>query len=325
MPIKKTGIKIIAAITYLVLLSGCAAQDKHMYPKIKIDTRNLYSAVEKLTTVAPPRNYKNKPSLDNVAQYIKDKFSEYGFEPVEQTYKVNDITYKNIIASWGPQNSPVFVVGAHYDVYGEFPGADDNASGVAGIIELARLIGTNKPELNCKIELVAYTLEEPPFFRTEHMGSYVHAASLHKRNAEVIGMACLETIGYFTDSESSQAYPLSLMKLAYPGQGDFIAVVSNFGSSALTDHFMKNLAATSVNAEQLKAPSIITGVDFSDHLNYWKFGYKAIMITDTAFYRNANYHQESDTIETLDFEKMAEVIKGVYWTLINLKPTKNKT
>lgn len=134
-------------------------------------------------------------------------------------------------------------------------------------------------------------------------------------------MASLEMIGFFSNEKKSQEYPVSIMKLFYPTKGDFIAIVGNYRSSRLIRHFFSNMKSSSINIEQLKAPSFLTGVDFSDHLNYWEFGYKAIMITDTSFYRNPNYHMKSDTIETLDFHKMAEVIKGLYWSLINIKTT----
>jgi Zn-dependent M28 family amino/carboxypeptidase len=318
---KITGkyLNAMGMLSLATLLSACITQESHLHPDVTVNPDNLYATVNQLVTVNPARSFNNHSSLENIAQYIKSKYSEYGLLATEQEYEVRGVSYKNIIASYGPTNSPVLVIGAHYDVFDELPGADDNASGVAGILELARLISILKPSLNYRIEFVVYTLEEPPFFRTEHMGSFIHAKSLHENNVEVIGMASLEMIGYFSDSGSSQEYPLSGMKLFYPTVGDFIAVVSNFSSSSLSRRFVNNLAATALNTEQLRAPSFITGVDFSDHMNYWNFGYDAVMITDTSFYRNANYHKMTDTLDTLNYTKMAEVVKGVYWTLINLQ------
>jgi hypothetical protein len=152
------------------------------------------------------------------------------------------------------------------------------------------------------------------------MGSFVHAKSLHDERATVLGMVSLEMIGYYSDAPKSQFYPLPLMRLFYPSQGNFIGVVGNFSSSRLITHFRDTVKLAAIDAESLKAPFFVIGVDFSDHMNYWKFGYPAIMITDTAFYRNPNYHSESDTIDTLNFDKMKEVIKGVYWALVNLEP-----
>ncbi len=289
-----------------------------MNPDILIDTSHLHSVVKSMTDIQPSRNYENIDSLNKAAELIKDQFIEYGYETVEQIYRIDGGEYKNIIASFGPEAAPRFIVGAHYDVYINQPGADDNASGVAGLLELARLFHVYKPELNYRIDFVAYTLEEPPFFRTEGMGSYIHAKGLHDENIEVLGMVSLEMIGYYTEAPKSQEYPLSLMKLIYPSTGNFIAVVGNYKSSKLVNHFIENIKLTSIGVESLKAPSFLKGVDFSDHMNYWKFEYDAIMITDTAFYRNPNYHEVTDTIDTLDFEKMAEVVKGVYLALINM-------
>ena len=285
---------------------------------MEINKDNLYTTVKTLSKVTPARNYSNPESLNKTAHYIKSKFEEYGYSPREQIYKVEGNEYKNIIVTAGPEDAPTLVVGAHYDVCGDQPGADDNASGIAGLLELARLIQTNKPELRYRIEMVAYTLEEPPFFRSKLMGSYVHAKSLYDSKTPVVGMIGLEMIGYFTDKDKSQNYPLSLMKLFYPSKGDFIALVGRYADGSLLKHLKNNMKQTAVKVSTLKAPSFVAGIDFSDHLNYWNFGYSAVMVTDTAFYRNANYHQISDTIEKLDFDKMKEVVKGLYLAIVNL-------
>ena len=211
------------------------------------------------------------------------------------------------------------IVGAHYDVCGNQPGADDNASAIAGLLEIARFAKKHESELPYRVDFVAYALEEPPFFGTAQMGSYVHAEFLHNNNVNIKGMICLEMIGFFTDKENSQSYPLAILRLFHPSTGNFIGVVSNFRSSSFAAQVAKHMGATSVDVRTLKAPSFVTGVDFSDHRNYWKFGYDAVMITDTAFYRNLNYHQETDLMNTLDFDKMREVIKGVCWSILNMK------
>jgi hypothetical protein len=176
-------------------------------------------------------------------------------------------------------------------------------------------------ELPYRVDFVAYTLEEPPFFGTKKMGSYIHAKSLYENNVKVKGMICLEMIGFFSDHKKSQKYPISLLRLFYSDTGDFIGVISNYGSSSLAKQISRHLKATSIKAETLKAPSFLTGVDFSDHRNYWEFGYDAVMITDTAFYRNHNYHEPADTIDTLDFNRMKQVVKGICRSLINIKKT----
>jgi Zn-dependent M28 family amino/carboxypeptidase len=293
--------------------------DNHNNIPYVFDQKELEEHVKFLSEITPARNYKNIQSLNAASDYIERHFIKYGYSPIHQTYEVEGQEYKNIIASYGNPNAPVFVIGAHYDVCGDQPGADDNASGVASLLSLAQKFSQMKPALPFRIEFVAFTLEEPPFFRTNKMGSYVHAKSLKDKGVNVIGMACLEMVGYFSTKDRSQRYPFFLMKLFYPSKGDFIAVVGNFKSSKLVDHFHNHIGQASIKTEKLTAPSLLPGVDFSDHKNYWKFGYQAIMITDTSFYRNHNYHEMSDTIETLDFSKMAEVTRGIYFAITNLK------
>ncbi len=284
-----------------------------------LDQKELEKHVRFLSELTPARNYKNIQSLNAASDYIERNFIEYGYSPKQQIYEVEGRQYKNIIASYGNPKAPVFVIGAHYDVYGDQPGADDNGSGVASLLSLAHKFLQEKPALPFRIEFVAFTLEEPPFFRTNNMGSYVHAKSLKDKEVKVIGMASLEMLGYFSSKKGSQDYPFFLMRFFYPSKGDFIAIVGNFKSSKLVNHFHDHIGRASIKSEKLTATSLLPGVDFSDHKNYWKFGYQAIMITDTSFYRNHNYHESSDTIETLDFSKMAEVTRGIYFAITHLK------
>ncbi len=296
------------------------ANTSYENPAVSVDKAVLSAVVENLTGVYPPRNYRNIASLNRVADYIEAQFAHYGYKPSAQKFNAGPREYKNILASYGPADAPRFILGAHYDVCEEQPGADDNASGIAGLLAVAGLFQKYAPQLDYRIDFAAYTLEEPPVFRSESMGSYIHARSLHDAGVRVLGMACLEMIGYYIDAPKSQEYPLSVMKLFYPTRGNFIGVVGNFSSSKLVMHFKGALGLAAIDVESLRAPAFLPGVDFSDHLNFWKFKYPAVMITDTAFYRNPNYHQGSDVIETLDFVKMQAVVKGLYWALINLRP-----
>ncbi len=185
------------------------------------------------------------------------------------------------------------------------------------IIELAYILVQHQDKIDFQIQFVAYANEEPPFFRTKGMGSYIHAESLHNNGSAVEMMVSLEMIGFFTD-EKVQNYPLSLLKLFYPRKGNFIAVISNFKSGSLKRKIRNAINKHSdISCRSLSAPSSVRGVDLSDHRNYWKFGYKAVMITDTSFFRNKNYHQITDTIDTLNFPKMAEVVKGLAYFFIN--------
>ena len=301
-----------------LFIGGCMRAD-YSYPEVDVSGGNLRDTVEYLTGIEPARNYRNIASLEKAAGFISERFSDYGFSPGRQEFTAGGETYFNITASAGPEGGEVFVVGAHYDVCGDTPGADDNASAVAGLLEAARLIKQHEDQLACRVEFVAFTLEEPPFFSTESMGSYVHAKSLHDAGADVKGMIALEMIGYFTDAKNSQRFPLGPMKLFYPDKGNFIAVVSNYKSGSLKSQTAKHMKTAAINVRTLSAPSLLQGVDFSDHRSYWQFGYDAVMITDTAFYRNPNYHQTSDTIETLSFDKTKEVVRGLFRALLNLR------
>ena len=281
----------------------------------------LYETVKVLTEIKPARNSYNIPSLEKAAAYIKKEFETLGLDTEEQKYLTPDKNiYKNIIARYGNKTDEIIVIGAHYDVCGDQDGADDNASAVAGLLEIARLVAELKPDLKYQLEFVAYSLEEPPYFATPYMGSAVHAKNLKDEGIEVKAMICLEMIGYFTDEPKSQTYPISALKVIYPSVGNFIAVVGNFSQGKLTRHMKKYmLQGGNIPVYSINAPKMMTGIDFSDHRNYWALGYPAVMINNTSFYRNKNYHQATDTIDTLDFDKMTEVVKGVYWAIANFK------
>jgi len=293
--------------------------DEFTYPDLDVSLSNLKEHVDFLTTIRPYRNYMNVQSLNTVATYIMECFNKCGLKTERQSFEADGNTYTNVIGSLGIDRPVRVIVGAHYDVCDDQPGADDNASAVAGLLEIVRLTCEYAARLNFRVDFVAYTLEEPPFLGTQQMGSYVHARSLDDEDINVRGTICLEMIGFFTTEEKSQEYPFEAMKLIYPDKGNFIAVVGNFESSRLVKEVETHMKAASIDVRSLKAPSWIPGVGFSDHRNYWKFGYNAVMITDTAFYRNPNYHEDTDTVDTLDFGKMKEVVKGVVWTLMNMK------
>jgi len=276
-----------------------------------VDPSLLKQHVEKLSQELGPRDEAHIENLDRVAAYIKEEFQITGARVSEQPYRIEGKSYRNVIAQFGPTSGKRLVIGAHYDTAGPLPGADDNASGVAGLLELARLLDQHPPKI--LVELVAFTLEEPPFFRTTGMGSSVHANSLREQHAEVLAMICLEMIGYFSDSEGSQHFPAAILQAFYPSRGDFIAVVGRVGDGLMTRRIKAAmLQISSLKVRSINAPSFIPGIDFSDQLNYWHAGYRAVMVTDTAFYRNLNYHTVNDTAEKLDYKRMALVVAGVY-------------
>ncbi|MBL8517804.1 MAG: M28 family peptidase [Betaproteobacteria bacterium] len=292
-----------------------------------VDPNRLQAHVKYLSVDLYPRSHEQSRNLERAAQYIQGEFKTAGGVVTVQDVVVEETTHKNVIARFGPVTGPVLVIGAHYDSHGDAnagakhprghspethtPGADDNASGVAGLIELAHLLG-RAPQAR-PIELVAYTTEEPPHFRTPHMGSAWHARSLRATNRELALMLSLEMIGYFSDAPGSQRYPLAGMSHLYSDRGNFIALVgklSDFGAMRRTKAAMAG--ATDLPVLSINAPPFVPGIDFSDHLNYWHEGFPAFMVTDTAFMRNPHYHKSSDTYEKLDYARMAKVVQGVY-------------
>jgi hypothetical protein len=303
-------IRLIATFTFSLLTSCCFATTFS-------DTTIIKSHLTAITKTGEFRTYNNIAELNKTAEYIKTIFRQYSDSVFTQEFSVNGQIYKNVICSFGTENRMRVIVGAHYDVCDNQEGADDNASGVVGLLELSRLLKGQK--LNQRVDLVAYSLEEPPYFRTEYMGSFIHAKSLFDNKAEVYGMVSLEMIGFFNDEKNSQSYPIGLLALIYGNRGNYITLVKKYCAGKFTRKFCRNYKSTkTIRTKKFAGPTALPGIDFSDHLNYWKFGFSALMLTDTSFYRNKNYHKSTDTMETLDVSRMAKVIDGVFNTLIVL-------
>ncbi len=278
----------------------------------------LRKHVEFLTNTQGPRNHENLPALNRSAEYIAEKMRETGAAVRFQEFPVKGQAYKNVIAEFPGKAPARLIIGAHYDVAGQGPGADDNASGVAVLLELAFLIKERGLDLPHQVELVAYSLEEPPYFRTESMGSYIHAKNLSEAKTPVALMIALDCVGYFTDRPGSQNFPAPGMALFYPEKGNFLAVAGKTGQGDMVDEVSKFMARRmKLPVETITAPAFLTGIDFSDHLNYWKFDFPAVLVSDTAFYRNRNYHRPGDTSDTLNYAGMAEVVEGLYGVLID--------
>lgn len=276
---------------------------------------HLYRHVEFLTTLRPFRNYQNPGSLEKCSDYFKAEFQKYGLEPVEQKFMARGTEYKNVIASYNIEKPRRLIVGAHYDVCGAQPGADDNASAVAGMLETARMVAEAKPEIDYRIDFVAYCLEEPPFYATNEMGSYIHAESVAEFKDDIIGLINFEMIGFFHDGE--QPYPDPQLKALYPEKANFIAVV---GKQQFHDFNQKVFELMKVNAgidvQMIDHPMVEDLAGMSDQRSYWEFDIPALMINDTSFIRNDNYHQSSDDIDTLSFDHMREVVSCVYKAVV---------
>jgi Zn-dependent M28 family amino/carboxypeptidase len=275
---------------------------------------NLYRHVEYLSMKIGERHLWKEGSLNKAADYIESVFTSSGYAVWRQTYSCYGQSVSNLIAEKSGRDKEVVIIGAHYDTVPGSPGADDNASAVAGLLELARL----SQESSDKKPLVfsAFVNEEPPCFGSPNMGSMVYAKHLKEQRTPVEVMVSLEMIGYFSEKRI-QTYPLPGMGLVYPKTGDYIGVVGNFHSSKYVSFFKKGIRKHSnINARSLTAPEFFGGINLSDNYAFWRHGYRAVMVTDTSFFRNRNYHQETDTIDTLNFDRMAEVVKGLYDTLL---------
>ncbi len=306
-------------------LSAATEQLVESSDPVKADSNLMKLYVDSLCNEGVYRTWMNVKELNRAGDFIFDQFKRYSNHTEKQIFKDKKHEYFNVISSFGPLDAPRLIIGAHYDVCGNQQGADDNASGVSAIIEIARLLKQNEISLNFRIDLVAYTLEEPPFFRDFMMGSAVHARSLKEENVEVIGMISVEMIGYYSDQRGSQGYPSNLMKLIYPSKANYISLVTKFGNGSFLRKVRRGMKSQkSVPVRSVTAPETISGIDFSDHLNYWKLGYDGLMITDTSFYRNANYHEPSDIPTTLNYGKMAAVTDGIFSFVIKLNKKRIK-
>jgi Zn-dependent M28 family amino/carboxypeptidase len=278
---------------------------------LTIDSDRLKAHVVKLSKEYFPRSYKNIENLDRCAEYIRTHFQKAGANIFIQEFTVRGKRYQNVIGYFGNKGGERIVVGAHYDAFINTPGADDNASGVSGLIELAYLLG--KEKIKAGIELVAYSLEEPPFFATEDMGSARHARLIHDQKVKVKCMIALEMIGYFSSEPGSQLYPMPVLKLFYPNKGNAIAIVGRLDQRKIVRKIKRLMkGAADLPVYSVNAPLMVTGIDYSDHSSYWRYGYDAVMITDTAFYRNLEYHTPNDTADRLNYELMAKAVIQVF-------------
>jgi len=257
------------------------------------------------------RNVWRPDALHAAIRYIRCAFAEAGCEVVPQSYEVEHVRCQNLEVTLPGSTcrGEIIVAGAHYDTVRGSPGADDNASGVATLIEIARAL--RRRALRRTVKLVAFVNEESPFFFTQQMGSRVYASAARRRGDDIRLMLSLEMLGCYSDAAGSQAYP-PFLRWFYPERGNFVAFVSNLRSRRALDALVRAFRSRSdFPAERLASPPVVPGVALSDHLSFWRSGYAAVMVTDTAFYRYAHYHAASDTPEKLCYAPMARVADGL--------------
>jgi Zn-dependent M28 family amino/carboxypeptidase len=267
--------------------------------------------VKYLSETVGERNLLQAGSLQAASAYLRDNLSKAGYTVTEHTYSVSGQPVNNLeVTLTGSDSADAeVVVGAHYDSVRGAPGANDNASGVAAVLELARQFQGSK--LHKSVRFVLFVNEEPPYFQASNMGSLVYAQQLRRDHVPISAMISLETIGYYSDEKGSQKYP-PLLGLFYPNRGDFIGFVGNSESRDLVRRTIRRFReSTSFPSEGIAAPADWPGIGWSDHWSSWQEGYPAIMITDTAPFRYPYYHTPRDTANWVDSEKMAKVVVGV--------------
>lgn len=313
---------VLGALLFGLAAITCTSQpfvrsQAPLAPIPNVDPARLEAHVRALAVDLHPRSYTSPARLDAVAAYVRRAFEAVPGRLEEQVFEVEGKAYRNVILSLGPRTDERVIVGAHYDAALGLPGADDNASGVAGLLELAPALAAVK--LGVQVDLVAWTLEEPPYFATNDMGSVHHARALSAKGIKVRAALSLEMIGYFADTPNSQHYPVPGMSAVHGDRGNFIAVVGRPADHALLASVKGAMSgATDLPVRSLAAPAIVQGVDWSDHRAYWAEGFTAVMITDTSFLRNVRYHTAADTPDTLDYRRMAKVVQGTFASVVAL-------
>lgn len=289
--------------------------------EIEILRDALREHIKALAVDIGPRTPFTGDSLARAADYIQSAFEDAGLSVTEQPYQYYGQRVVNLVATHPAATgaSVCYLVGAHYDTVATTPGADDNASAVAVMLELAHRLPEAK--LKVPVRFVAFTLEEPPAFFTSHQGSRVFVRTCQLSGDCVLGALILEMVGY---TSPRQHYPFAPRWPGYPAQGNFIGIVGNWRSRRFGRAILKGFR----NNAQLPVESLFLPFDgwilpatrLSDHASFWDAGWPALMITDTAFFRNPNYHLPSDNIDTLDFVFMAQLVKSLELALLELPP-----
>jgi len=269
---------------------------------------------EDVTAIASePHNVAHPAALERAAAYLEGRLQAMGYPVRRQPFQAGGRQVRNleVLIESRLVNAGTLVVGAHYDSYGEAPGANDNGTGAAAVLELARRLTDLRGRAAIRIRLVLFVNEEPPFFRTEQMGSLVYARHLAQSGEPVIGMLSLETLGFYSDAPGSQHYPFPL-DLRYPDKGDFVAFV---GSLSARGFVRRTVGAFREQAqfpsEGGTAPGFVQGIDWSDHWSFGEVGIPALMVTDTATFRYPHYHSPADTPDKVDYARLARVVDGL--------------
>jgi Zn-dependent M28 family amino/carboxypeptidase len=300
------------------VFAGEADWSSEMFDIQKTEVQ-LRAHLKALTETIGERSVRMPQNMEKTVAYILSFYKDIGLQAWSEPYDYRGVEVANVVAeiSSGPNPARQYLLGAHYDSVAGTVGADDNASAVAVQLETARYLKElfDREKLDLKVKLVSFALEEPPAYRTRYMGSRIYAQKASQEKDKIDGMICLEMVGYACYKPGCQKYPFPLGFLDYPKTGNFIGIVGNFKSGdftkALITEFQKNSELPVVKLTVPFNGWVIPSVRLSDHASFWDQGYKAVMVTDSAFFRNPNYHTPADTMEKLDYRFMAELVESL--------------
>ncbi|HUY92602.1 MAG TPA: M28 family peptidase [Pirellulales bacterium] len=318
-------LKLLAALAALIAIAGFAGWKLMIempgrsyhgplqpLPPAELSLRDeLREDVEHLAVTIGERNLERYGALCDAAKFVESQFLAVGYEVDRQSYEARECECFNLEVEIEGAKRPeeIVIVGAHYDSAVGAPGANDNASGTAALLALARRFAKSQPERT--LRFVAFTNEEPPYFQRREMGSWIYANQCSQRNEKLVCVLSLETMGYYTDEPDSQQYPPPF-GAAYPSVGNFIAVIGDVGSRKLVHEVVASFRRhAEFPSEGGAVPSAVPGAGWSDHWSFWQVGYPAVMITDTAPFRYPYYHMPEDTPDKLDFDRMARVVAAL--------------
>ena len=285
-------------------LPPLTAEQRQLAAQLERDVRHLSETIGE-------RHVDRPESLDAAADFIQDRLTELGYQPHEQTYRLGDVTCRNLVVEIGGSDEAesIVLIGAHYDTVPGSPGADDNASAVAVLLAMAERLQRSAPART--LRLAWFTNEEPPHFQTPDMGSYVYAQACRERGDRIEAMVALDGLGYYSDEPGSQSYPAPFDRL-YPDRGDFIAFVTRLRDRRLLRRCIGAFRAhAAFPSEGGAVPAFLPGVSWSDHWAFWQFNYPALLITNTLPFRNPHYHSFTDTPDRLDYDRMALLTEGL--------------
>ena len=306
-------------LTTTDISAGNAADIGRPMIDIQKTVKRLQDHLQALTLTIGERSVLYPENLKKTAKYIEACYQGIDLPVHSEPYQYQNVTVANVVAEISFCANPTrhLLLGAHYDSLSGTVGADDNASAIAVQLETARYLKElqGHKELDLAVKFVSFALEEPPVFGSRHMGSRVYAEKAKKEKEQIDGMICLEMVGYACPAPGCQGYPFPLMFLDYPKEGNFIGLAADFNSRKLTwalfRAFRRNQELPAIKLTVPCGGWLLPSVRLSDHSSFWDQGFKAVMITDSAFYRNPHYHLPSDTMDKLDYHFMAELVQSL--------------